>query len=75
MGIAKPAFNYFDPDSLDKVPKTLSATGFFDNIATKQVTARAVPFEVNTPLWSDAAGKNCLNCCNRASKRLRRALS
>ncbi len=51
------AFNYFDPESLNVVPKTLSATGFYDNIATKQVTARAVLFEVNSPLWSDAAGK------------------
>jgi hypothetical protein len=51
------AFNYFDPDSLNQVPATLSATGFYDNIATKRVTARAVPFEVNSPQWSDAAGK------------------
>jgi hypothetical protein len=51
------AFNYFDPDSVNQVPALLSATGFYDNIATKQITTRAVPFEVNSPLWSDAAGK------------------
>jgi hypothetical protein len=51
------AYNYFDPTDNSQAPALLSATGFYDNIATKQVTARAFFYDVNTALWSDAAEK------------------
>ncbi|MEO7426989.1 MAG: hypothetical protein ABI036_17505 [Fibrobacteria bacterium] len=55
--ISDAAFNYFDPLDNSKAPALLSATGFYDNIATKQITARAFFYDVNTQLWSDAAQK------------------
>jgi hypothetical protein len=55
--ISNAAYNYFDPTDNSKAPALLSATGFYDNIATKQVTARAFFYDVNTALWSDAAEK------------------
>jgi mono/diheme cytochrome c family protein len=41
------------------LPKKLSQTGFYTNIALKSrtVTSGIVPFEVNAPLWSDGAHK------------------
>jgi hypothetical protein len=51
------AFNYFDPLDNSKAPALISATGFYDNMATKQVTARAFFYDVNSALWTDAAAK------------------
>jgi hypothetical protein len=49
-------------DGLDatKLPAKLSATGLYDNVASKsrKVTAGIVPYNVNVPLWSDGAHKN-----------------
>jgi hypothetical protein len=50
-------FKYWDVADTSKVPKTLSATGFYQNIATKQVIGSATPFEVNSALWSDGSHK------------------
>ncbi|MEZ6008973.1 MAG: PQQ-dependent sugar dehydrogenase [Planctomycetota bacterium] len=38
-------------------PATLSATGLFTNLATLTPAAGLVPYEVNSPLWSDGARK------------------
>lgn len=55
---ASAAWNHFDPTDTSKVPKVFSATGFYSNMAAKTVTAEAVHFDVNSPLWSDNAAKN-----------------
>ncbi len=41
-----------------QMPATLSATGLFSNVANLQPTGSFVPYEVNTPLWSDNAKKS-----------------
>ena len=41
-----------------QMPATLSATGLFSNLATLQPIGSFVPYEVNTPLWSDNAKKS-----------------
>lgn len=38
-------------------PTTLSATGCYENVATHQVVAGAIPFNINSILWSDRAYK------------------
>jgi hypothetical protein len=40
------------------LPKTFSATGFYSDIASKTVGAGAYAFDINSPLWSDGAGKS-----------------
>lgn len=40
-----------------KTPLTMSATGFYQNITTKQVISAATYFDVNSALWSDATAK------------------
>lgn len=40
-----------------QIPATLADTGLFTNTATLGVAAGLVPFEVNSPLWSDGAEK------------------
>jgi hypothetical protein len=60
VALALPAaadFRFFDPEDPAQVPPALSATGFYDDIAAKRITPRAVAFQVNTPLWSDGASK------------------
>lgn len=39
------------------MPNLLSQTGAFSNLATLEPTAALIPYEVNTPLWSDGALK------------------
>jgi hypothetical protein len=61
-GIAIPAlsqggYNFFNPAIADSIPKLISATGMYKNMATKEIGADVVPFEVNTPLWTDGAFK------------------
>lgn len=50
-------FKYWNVTDTSTIPKTLSATGFYSNIGTKQVIGAATPFEVNSALWSDATIK------------------
>ncbi|MEO6097227.1 MAG: hypothetical protein ABIW76_16775 [Fibrobacteria bacterium] len=52
------AWVHFDPADSTKVPKKFSETGFYSNWAAKTVTPEAKPFDVNSPLWSDAAVKS-----------------
>lgn len=40
------------------LPKTFSATGFYSDIASKTVGPGAYAFDINSPLWSDGAGKS-----------------
>lgn len=51
------AWVHFDPADTSQVPKRFSLTGFYTNMAAKTVTSEAAYFEVNAPLWSDAAAK------------------
>jgi hypothetical protein len=51
------AFRYFDPSDSAAVPKTISATGFFTDMARKTALPEAVFFEINAALWSDGAWK------------------
>lgn len=59
LAAAQPKFNYWDVLDTAKVPKTLSATGLYTNIAAvkKTLLANAYHFEVNSALWSDDAHK------------------
>ncbi|MCC6848891.1 MAG: PQQ-dependent sugar dehydrogenase [Deltaproteobacteria bacterium] len=38
-------------------PLTLSATGCFDDLATRRPAPELIPYDVQSPLWSDGAGK------------------
>jgi uncharacterized repeat protein (TIGR03806 family) len=40
-----------------KYPRSLSEYGFFLDAAARQPDARVIPYELNTPLWSDGADK------------------
>jgi hypothetical protein len=52
------AWVHFDPADTTQVPKLFSQTGFYSNMTAKTVTAEAVPYEVNSALWSDHAHKS-----------------
>jgi hypothetical protein len=41
-----------------KFPQTLTDTGCYSNVATQTVIAGALPYEINSPLWSDGATKH-----------------
>lgn len=57
-GLASAQFKYWNVDSLSQAPATLSATGLYVNLAqNKNMIAAAVPFEVNSALWSDGSAK------------------
>src|SRR6185295_15667160 len=53
------AITKYDGIKDSTLPAKLSQTGLYDNIASKarKVTAGITAFEVNSPLWSDAAHK------------------
>lgn len=53
------AFEEYDGSNPETIPTKLSLTGLYTNIAspTRAVTSGIVPFEVNTPLWSDGSHK------------------
>jgi hypothetical protein len=55
--LSQATWNHFDPSDTSQVPKRFSLTGFYTNMTAKTVTPEAVYFEVNAPLWSDAAAK------------------
>ncbi len=44
-------------DEFDPVPRLLSETGCFADIAAHRVAPGVIPFDVNAPLWSDHAAK------------------
>lgn len=48
---------HFHPEDTAKVPKLFSQTGFYTDMTAKTVTSEAAYYDVNTPLWSDNAGK------------------
>lgn len=66
-GWTQAAWVQFDPQDTTKVPKRFSETGFYSNMGAKTVTPEAVPFDVNTPLWSDHAAKSRWIILNPAS--------
>jgi len=41
----------------DELPRLLSSTGIFRSIATLETVPGIVPYDVNSPLWSDGASK------------------
>ena len=45
------------PEDGDDFPKTLKETGCYADIQRGQLVADAVPFNINSPLWSDTAHK------------------
>ena len=64
---ADPVFRFFtlstgtsvtEGEYYDALPKTISATGFYSDIASKTVGPGAYAFDINSPLWSDGAGKS-----------------
>lgn len=55
--LSQAAWIHFDPADTSHVPKLFSQTGFYSNMAAKTVTGEAAYFDVNAPLWSDAAAK------------------
>ncbi|MBF0432763.1 MAG: T9SS type A sorting domain-containing protein [Fibrobacteria bacterium] len=46
------AFTFFDPMNPASVPQTLSQSGIYTGTT---ITAEAIPYDVNTPLWKDGA--------------------
>jgi cytochrome c553 len=52
------AYNFFNASVADSIPKLISGTGFYANMATKAFGTDVTPFEVNSPLWTDGAVKN-----------------
>jgi uncharacterized repeat protein (TIGR03806 family) len=59
--LATPALAVSEAAILAKTPpKTLSAFGFFEDMATLKPAAGMVPFQLNTPLFSDGAVKRRL---------------
>jgi hypothetical protein len=61
-GIAIPAlsqsgYRFFNPAISDSIPKLISETGMYRSMAAKEISPDVIPFEVNTPLWTDGAFK------------------
>lgn len=55
---SEPATCAFPGDPGDPgFPQTLSETGCYADIASRQLIGRAIPYEVKSPLFSDGAGK------------------
>jgi cytochrome c553 len=54
---AQGGYRFFDPAIADSIPKLISGTGMYKNMATKEFNADVIPFEVNAPLWTDGAFK------------------
>ena len=50
-------FRYFDPSVEAEIPTSISASGIYQDLPRKIMVKEAVPYEVNTPLWSDGASK------------------
>lgn len=44
-------------DNAASVPQWLSQTGVFEDLTTLQTTPGLIPYDVNTPLWSDGSVK------------------
>ena len=54
---AQGGYRFFNPAIPDSIPKLISGTGLYKNMATKEFNADVIPFEVNAPLWTDGAFK------------------
>ncbi len=56
---ADPSFRYWNVKDTASIPRTLSATGLYTDIAAakKTLIANAFHFEVNSALWSDGSAK------------------
>ncbi|MFL2871659.1 MAG: PQQ-dependent sugar dehydrogenase [Pirellulaceae bacterium] len=46
------------PDYSKSFPKRLSDSGIFADLSTHTLSDGAIPYDVNSPLWSDGAGKS-----------------
>lgn len=56
-GTAFAAFQFFDPVDTAAVPRLLSQTGLYTDIAAKVPDTALKYFDLNAPLWSDGAAK------------------
>jgi hypothetical protein len=54
---ASAAFRYFDPTKPSEIPRLLSQTGFYADIANRTPDTAAKAYTVNSPLWSDGSVK------------------
>lgn len=54
---ASPAYLNFPTLENSPLPQTLSATGAFEDTATLTPSPGVIPYDVNSPLWSDGAAK------------------
>lgn len=50
-------YKFFDPQDSLAIPKSISASGLYQDIPSKRLDPLAVPYDVNVALWSDAAAK------------------
>lgn len=50
-------YRFFNPSIADSIPKVISGTGFYADILAKRIASDVVPFDVNSPLWTDGAFK------------------
>lgn len=50
-------YRFFNPAIADSIPKLISGTGMYQDLPTRKFNAEVIPFEVNTPLWTDGAFK------------------
>jgi hypothetical protein len=57
LGPRKPQPCTLPPDSDPAFPKLLSQTGCYSDLATKTEADGWIPYELNSPLWSDGAAK------------------
>jgi uncharacterized repeat protein (TIGR03806 family) len=57
VGTAGTILKLTRPAPIPQPPATLSATGIFSNLATLAPAAGVIPYDVNSPLWSDGATK------------------
>lgn len=55
---ASAGYNFFNPSIWDSIPKLISGTGMYEDILAKKISPDIVPFEVNSPLWTDGAAKD-----------------
>ncbi|MDD9934738.1 MAG: Ig-like domain-containing protein [Myxococcales bacterium] len=57
LSALEPAPCAFPPANDPTFPQTLEETGCFDDVPGREVKAGLIPYDLNTPLWSDGALK------------------
>lgn len=54
-----PAFLNFPATFSEAIPRLLSATGLFSDLATRAPVAGLIPYRLNAPMWNDGAVASC----------------